>query len=151
MRLRKGQSIPLRFKEYEKGTRGKGVSMRTIALEEHFLAKGFREVLQSHASSLAGVSNPMMTAERQSKLADLDTLRLQDMDMAGIDLQVISDVGSTMVSRPGEEGIKLARGSNDQLAAACAAHPDRFAGFATLPMTEPEAAADELERAVHLD
>lgn len=122
--------------------------MRTIALEEHFLAKGFREVLQSHASSLAGVSNPMNTAERQSKLADLDTLRLHDMDMAGIDLQVLSDVGSTMVSRPGEEEIKLARGSNDQVAAACAAHPDRFAGFAILPMTEPEAAADELERAV---
>src|SRR5262245_19702415 len=84
--------------------------MRTIALEEHFLAQGFREVLQSHASSLAGVSNPMTTVERQSKLADLDTLRLQDMGMAGIDLQVISDVGSTMVSRPGEEEIKLARG-----------------------------------------
>jgi uncharacterized protein len=122
--------------------------MRTIAIEEHFLAKGFREVMQRNASSLAGGSNPMMTAERQSQLADLDTLRLQDMDMAGIDLQVISDVGSTMVSRPGEEGIKLAQGSNDQLAAACAAHPDRFAGFASLPMTEPEAAADELERAV---
>jgi uncharacterized protein len=122
--------------------------MRTIALEEHFLAKGFREVLQSHASSLAGVSNPMMTAERQSKLADLDTLRLQDMDKAGIDLQVISDVGSNIVSRPGDEGVQLARKANDQLAAAIAAHPDRFAGFASLPMTEPEAAADELERAV---
>jgi predicted TIM-barrel fold metal-dependent hydrolase len=124
--------------------------MRTIALEEHFLAKGFREVLQSHASSLAGVSNPMMTAERQIKLADLDTLRLQDMDMAGIDLQVISDVGSNIVSRPGDEGVQLAREANDQLAAAIAAHPDRFAGFASLPMMEPEAAADELERAVRL-
>ena len=122
--------------------------MRTIALEEHFLAQGFREVIQSHASSLAGVSNPMNTAERQSQLADLETLRLHDMDMAGIDLQVLSDVGSTMVPRPGEDGIKLARGSNDQVAAACAAHPDRFAGFATLQMTEPEAAVDELERAV---
>jgi predicted TIM-barrel fold metal-dependent hydrolase len=89
-----------------------------------------------------------MTAERQIKLADLDTLRLQDMDKAGIDLQVISDVGSNIVSRPGEEGVQLARKANDQLAAAIAAHPDRFAGFASLPMTEPEAAADELERAV---
>jgi uncharacterized protein len=122
--------------------------MRTIAIEEHFLSRGFREVLQSHASSLAGVSNPMMTTERQIKLADLGTLRLQDMDMAGIDLQVISDVGSNIVSRPGDEGVQLAREANDQLAAAIAAHPDRFAGFASLPMTEPEAAAEELERAV---
>lgn len=45
--------------------------MRTITIEEHFLSRGFREILQSHASSLAGVSNPVMTAERQIKLADL--------------------------------------------------------------------------------
>ncbi|MFL5695682.1 MAG: amidohydrolase family protein [Ktedonobacteraceae bacterium] len=122
--------------------------MRTIAIEEHFLAKGFREVLQSNASSPAGVLNPMMTAERQTKLADLDTLRLQDMDTSGIDLQVISDMGATIAPRPGDEGVQLAREANDQLAQACATHPDRFAGFATLPMTQPEAAADELERAV---
>ena len=73
--------------------------MRTIAIEEHFLAKGFREVLQSNASSPAGVLNPMMTAERQIKLADLDTLRLQDMDTSGIDLQVISGIGATIAPR----------------------------------------------------
>jgi uncharacterized protein len=37
---------------------------------------------------------------------------------------------------------------NDQLAAVVAAHPDRFAGFATLPTPDPKAAAAELERAV---
>jgi predicted TIM-barrel fold metal-dependent hydrolase len=122
--------------------------MRTIAIEERFLARGFREVLQSNASSLAGVLNPMMTVERQTKLSDLDTLRLQDMDTGGIDLQVISDIGAAVAPRPGDEGVKLAREANDQLAQACATHPDRFAGFATLPMTKPEAAAGELERAV---
>jgi uncharacterized protein len=126
--------------------------MRTVAIEEHFLAKGFREVLQSNASSQGGglQPTPTMTAERQVKLADLDTVRLQDMDTSGIDLQVISDVGSVVAPRPGDEGVQLAREANDQLAQACAAHPDRFAGFATLPMTKPEAAADELERAVRL-
>lgn len=122
--------------------------MRTIAIEEHFLAKGFREVMQSHASSQGGGSNPVMTAERLAKLADLDTLRLKDMDTGGIDLQVISNNGSVEAPRHGDEEVKLAREANDQLAAAVAAHPDRFAGFATLPMTKPEAAADELERAV---
>src|ERR1700694_4896919 len=124
--------------------------MRTIAIEEHFLAKGFREVMQRNASSQGGglQPTPTMTAERQVKLADLDTLRLQDMDTGGIDLQVISDVGQNILPAPGDEGVQLARAGNDQLAQACAAHPDRFAGFATLPMTKPEAAADELERAV---
>jgi uncharacterized protein len=45
--------------------------------------------------------------------------------------------------------VPLARDANDQLAAAIAAHPDRFAGFATLPTPDPQAAAEELERAVH--
>jgi predicted TIM-barrel fold metal-dependent hydrolase len=89
-----------------------------------------------------------MTAERQARLADLETLRLQDMDTSGIDLQVISDIGSSLTPRSGDEGVQLMRESNDQVAEAIAAHPDRFAGFATLPMTEPGAAVDELERAV---
>jgi predicted TIM-barrel fold metal-dependent hydrolase len=124
--------------------------MRTIALEEHFLSKGFTEVLQRNVSSQGGSlqPTPTMTAERLARLADLDALRLKDMDAGGIDLQVISDNGSVIAPRPGDEGAKLARESNDQLAAAVSAHPDRFAGFATLPMTKPEAAADELERAV---
>jgi predicted TIM-barrel fold metal-dependent hydrolase len=122
--------------------------MRTIAIEEHFLPKGYRAVMQSNAWVQGGGANPVMTTERLARLADLASLRLQDMDTGGIDLQVIADAGPSMVSCPGEEGIKLAQDSNDELAEACAAHPHRFAGFATLPMTEPEAAADELERAV---
>ncbi len=43
----------------------------------------------------------------------------------------------------------LARDANDQLASAIDAHPDRFGGFATLPTSDPEAAAAELERTVH--
>jgi hypothetical protein len=70
------------------------------------------------------------------------------MDAGGIDLQVISHTASAIVPLPGDEAVRLTREANDQLAAAVAAHPDRFAGFATLPMTDPEAAADELERAV---
>src|SRR4029077_19820418 len=37
---------------------------------------------------------------------------------------------------------------NDRLAAAVAKNPTRFAGFATLPTSDPAAAADELERTV---
>jgi uncharacterized protein len=124
--------------------------MRTIALEEHCLSRGFREVIQSNAANQGGGLQPppTMTAERQARLADLETLRLQDMDTSGIDLQVISDIGSSLAPRSGDEGVRLTRESNEQVAAACAAHPDRFAGFATLPMTEPGAAVDELERAV---
>jgi predicted TIM-barrel fold metal-dependent hydrolase len=120
--------------------------MRTIAIEEHFLSVGFREVMQRDSSGPAGGANRAYDAERQARLSDLGSLRLQEMDAGGIDLQVISHVATAAVT--GEEGARLAREANDQLAAAVSAHPSRFAGFALLPMTEPEAAADELERAV---
>ena len=44
--------------------------------------------------------------------------------------------------------IPLAREVNDLLAAAVKAHPNRFAGFATLPTADPAAAVKELDRAV---
>ncbi len=122
--------------------------MRTIAIEEHFLARGVSEVMRRDASSQAVGANPALVAERQAKLADLGSLRLKDMDAFGIDLQVISHTVTGTLSLPGREAVRLARQANDQLAAAVVAHPTRFAGFGILPMTDPEAAADELERAV---
>ena len=122
--------------------------MRTIAIEEHFLAEGFREVMKRDAPSQGGGSNAAFVAPQQAMLADLGSTRLKDMDAGGIDLQVISHTPSAIVPLPGDEAVRLTREANDQLATAVAAHPDRFAGFATLPMTDPEAAADELERAV---
>jgi len=120
--------------------------MRTIAVEEHFLADGFREAMQRAA--LMGGSTAYI-AEQEAKLADLGTTRLKDMDAGGIDMQVISHtVPGTLALSEGED-VRLARQANDQLAAAVATYPDRFAGFATLPMTNPEAAAAKLERTVH--
>ncbi|HLI08173.1 MAG TPA: amidohydrolase family protein [Ktedonobacteraceae bacterium] len=122
--------------------------MRTIAIEEHFLADGFREAMQRNAADHVG--NMTWSSEIQAKLADLGEIRLKEMDAGGIDLQVISHNTIDMASLPADEVARLARQANDQLAAAIAAHPTRFAGFATLPVTSPEVAADELERAVHL-
>ena len=51
---------------------------------------------------------------------------------------------------PARGSVRLAQQANDQLAAFVTAHPMRFAVFATLPMTDPEAATNELERAVRL-
>jgi predicted TIM-barrel fold metal-dependent hydrolase len=80
---------------------------------------------------------------------DLDEIRLADMDAAGIDVQVISHTASSSAGPLTEaESVRLASLANDQLAAAVVTHPNRFGGFATLPMISPVAAADELERAV---
>jgi predicted TIM-barrel fold metal-dependent hydrolase len=114
--------------------------VRTIALEEHFWT--------------ADLAAPPGTGQRAvwgprigDQLSDLGPLRLADMDASGIDVQVISHVAPAAQGHAGPEGLARAREANDQLAAAVRIHPDRFAGFATLPTADPQAAADELERA----
>lgn len=82
------------------------------------------------------------------QLRDLDKARIADMDAAGIDLQVISHVQPAAQGMPGAEGAAAARRANDHLAAAVGKHPDRLAGFATLPTADPAAAVAELDRAV---
>ncbi|WP_311994548.1 amidohydrolase family protein [Serratia sp. root2] len=81
------------------------------------------------------------------KGADLGRGRLDDMDKAGITMQVLS-VGGFPHLTSASEGVDLNRAANDRLANAVNAHPDRFAAFATLPWTQPDSAEKELERAV---
>jgi predicted TIM-barrel fold metal-dependent hydrolase len=70
------------------------------------------------------------------------------MDEAGIDVQILSH------ATPSAEGLEpslsreLTKQANDTVAAVVSKHPDRFLGFATLPMVDPAAAARELERTV---
>ena len=70
------------------------------------------------------------------------------MDDSDITVQVLSNTGPGPDLVPGDEGIAIAREMNDYLAAAIARHPDRFAGFAVLPMQSPDACAPELVRSV---
>jgi len=126
----------------------KGMKMRTITLEEHFLANGFRERLERTAASQGGDLSKGPFAERYGKLSDLGSTRLKDMDAGAVDLQIISHTAEGTRGLSREEDVSLARAANDQLAAAVAAHPDRFAGLAILPLADPEAAIDEMERAI---
>src|SRR5690606_10403247 len=59
-------------------------------------------------------------------------------------MQILSSLTTTQL--PADVAVDLVRATNDKLATAVRQHPDRFAGFAALPTTVPDAAADELER-----
>lgn len=77
----------------------------------------------------------------------LDT-RLKDMDEAGIDMQVLS-FAPERVEGLGTAGVvSMVRSANDRLAEVVEKYPERFAAFASLPLQDPDAAANELERAV---
>jgi predicted TIM-barrel fold metal-dependent hydrolase len=118
-------------------------AMRVIALEEHFWTPAIAEAIGALRNPDAASGSPL-----GADLADLGERRLAAMDAAGIDLQVISHTTPGVQHLDPDTAIPLAREANDVLARAVAEHPDRFAGFATLPTSAPDAAADELERAV---
>ncbi|KAA1248368.1 amidohydrolase, partial [Mycobacterium simiae] len=76
-------------------------------------------------------------------------LRLEQMDAAGIDFQVLSlfDPGVQHDSDV-DRAVDHAREANDNLAETIRATPDRFGALATLAPQDPQAAAAELTRAV---
>jgi predicted TIM-barrel fold metal-dependent hydrolase len=113
-----------------------------IALEEHYFDRGWNDVLDTDHFQ-PRPSNPLF-----KRMEDLGAERIREMDEAGIDLQVISH------GPPGSQGLRAdaavswSQAANDRLHRAVQTHPTRFAGFASLPTAHPQAAADELERAV---
>jgi len=74
--------------------------------------------------------------------------RLKDMDRNDIDMQVLTLTTPGVERENSERGLKLARLTNDGFAEIIDKHPDRFTALATLPLQNPEAAVDELERSV---
>ena len=105
-------------------------------LEEHFFSaavlEGTNNSYSEQLKHLPGLSE---------KLADLGDLRLQSMDANKVSFQIISHA-------PGPLSLDQCRAANDQLASAIKDNPDRFAGFAVLPVADPAACAPELTRCV---
>lgn len=71
--------------------------------------------------------------------------RLVDMDLAKIDIQVLSPIpGLACYWADARANKIIARHFNDAIARAIASHPDRFLGMATVPLQDIEASIQEL-------
>ena len=82
------------------------------------------------------------------RLREVGERRIAAMDEAGLDIQVISLTSPGLHNVPAEQATGLQVETNDRIAELVRSHPDRFQGFATLATPAPQAAAQELERAV---
>jgi hypothetical protein len=129
--------------------------MKVIGFEEHYVLPALFQALPNSMFKVLfdalKDTGRFGAADPQSGLlagvGDLGERRIAAMDAAGIDVQILSNApGPEAVEPP--LAVDLARQANDAVAAAVANHPDRFLGFAALPMLDPTAAATELERAV---
>jgi uncharacterized protein len=125
--------------------------VRIVALEEHYTVPAIVSRIDPAAIRRRGFPGPDVVwgqTLKRNELAQLGDARIADMDASGIALQVLSVAGPGADVVPGVDGIALARDYNNALFEATSRHPDRYQGFAHLPMHSPGAAADELERTV---
>jgi uncharacterized protein len=119
--------------------------MRYITVEEHFGSPGFlagpgrtykEQMLK--ASFLGG--------ERViQQLCEVGAQRIQEMDAAGIDMQVLSLNYPGLEQSEPDEAVAVATEANDFLQAAIAQYPQRLAGLVALPTGAPDKAAQELQ------
>jgi predicted TIM-barrel fold metal-dependent hydrolase len=123
--------------------------MRIVALEEHFQVPELIKRIDPATMAARGwTSGDDTPAAKGAELGEVGDKRLAMMDEAGVTVQVLSASGPGADLLDPASGPGLARAYNDRLKQIVDGRPDRFAGFAHLPMTAPDAAADELERAV---
>ena len=113
-----------------------------IALEEHF---ALPETLADSTRYASGQSWSLL----EQRLLDLSDHRVSQMDAHGIAYAILS-LNSPAIQAIADRSraIEIARRANDVLADAVARRPDRLGAFAALPLQDPDAAAEELTRAV---
>ena len=95
-------------------------------------------IIRYRGSRFFGVTAPMTDA----------ALRLTDMDRARIDVAILSLSTPNVFFAEGAAQEPVARMVNDAYAELIRTHPDRFKGFASIPMDDPDAALRELHRAI---
>lgn len=111
-----------------------------IALEEHF-------VLAENIETSYAVRD--LPPETRHKILDLGSGRIAEMDRGGLDICILSLTAPGIQAVPNiTQAVDQARRTNDYLADNIAKNPKRLRAFATLPLQDPQAAAQELTRCV---
>jgi len=97
-----------------------------------------RTIITLNGARFFGVTPPMTDVNK----------RLEDMDRVGIDVEVISLSTPNIFFADETRQPEVARILNDAYAELIAKHPERFKGFASIPMDNPDAAIAELHRTI---
>ena len=114
-----------------------------IGIEEHFAIS--ETMAKPQAAFISGSEGDQVNL----RMFDMMDHRLKEMDENGIDIMILSlnSPGIQSICHP-RDATDIAKRANDHLAEHIGKKKDRFRGFAALPMQDPEAAVEELRRAV---
>jgi predicted TIM-barrel fold metal-dependent hydrolase len=119
----------------------RGKHIKTVDVHSHCIFREAALLLGDHAP-------PEFSQVRNSKDAYIVIdERLAAMDAMAIDMEVLS-INPFWYSADRDLAAKVVKLQNEKLAELCASKPDRFAGFASLTLQDPQLAAQELETAV---
>lgn len=122
--------------------------MSYIAIEEHWTFPELARALDALPQDQRDESTELNDfGDNATRLEDLDEGRRTAMDAQGVDVQVLALAPPATQALPAVDAVPLSRRANDLASEAVRRHPDRFAAMATLPLSDPEAAAAELDRA----
>jgi aminocarboxymuconate-semialdehyde decarboxylase len=116
-----------------------GRRIKTIDVHAHCL---FHE-----AVALVGERAPRPQTKGSQEMYIAVEQRLEAMDAMAIDMEVLS-INPFWYREERENAAKIVELQNRNLAELCAAHPDRFAAFASLALQYPDLAVTQLENAV---
>jgi aminocarboxymuconate-semialdehyde decarboxylase len=128
-----------------------------VDVHTHFYPAGYLDAVRAHPG-LEVVPDPATGLEVIRKdgarvvtltpaMRELQT-RLRDMDRCGIDVAVLSLSIPNVYFAEGEAALTLCRAANDGLLALRRRRPDRLRALASVPLQDPDAAVQELERAL---
>ena len=125
--------------------------MRTIDIHAHITPAGFVEAFRKgetwHGISASEVPNirynPRTTWSPEERIADMNSL--------GVDVQVLStNAFFYFYEKDASTVAEMSRECNDYVSQLAKDRPDRFAGFANLPMQDVAASVAELERSMNM-
>ncbi len=135
---------------------------RRIATEEAWstpeLMDRYRKILAEKPGDDPGFANlwgffanneSPRAKDLRDRIQDLDARRIADMDATGIDVQLLLLTAPGVQMFSAGDATALSISTNDQLAATIRKYPTRFAGLAAVAPQAPQAAAQELQRAVN--
>jgi 2,3-dihydroxybenzoate decarboxylase len=121
--------------------------MKVIALEEAFSMEGLEKVPKTNEWPIP--IDPKIMETWEKRLRDFEEWRLPEMDAHNVTVHVLSLTAPGIQAVPdAPTAIANAKKANDYLATVIAKHTDRFVGFAALPLQDPKAAVQELNRCV---
>ena len=115
----------------------------TVDIHTHVIIPEALEIAKAHTGSQQ-IRNQLASAVGPNYDVHNADSRVARMDREGIDVQAVS-ANPWWYWAERSLAREIVQATNEQIAKLCAAHPDRFVGFAAVALQHPDMAAEQLE------